>query len=166
MSLNSYADALGAITTAMMEVHEQTCEIAAPHRWERCTSTPTVYATADALDEARDPEHLPTGVALAMHNRECEDRLCGQLLEEERRLRHARQGWRQQAAAVERLVARWTGAPLPPALEVRGELLVLCACGHIRRNHSIDAQRCYASPCTCQADGGFRPVFSSPNNLP
>jgi hypothetical protein len=31
-----------------------------------------------------------------------------------------------------------------------------CACGHPRRGHSVDGLRCFASPCTCQADGGFR----------
>lgn len=157
MSLDTYADALGAITTAMMEVHEQTCEIAAPHRWERCTSTPTVYAVADALDVAGNPNRLPSDVARVMHNRECEDVTCGQLLEEERRLRHARYSWGQQAQAIERLAARWAGTPLPAAERVRGDLLVACECGHVRRNHSLDGRRCYASPCTCRVDGGFRP---------
>jgi hypothetical protein len=155
MALSSYADALGAITTAMMEVHEQTCEIAAPHRWERCTSTPGVYAAADALDVATDPDRLPSGVALAMHNRECDDVTCGRL--PEGRVRHARYSWGDQAAAVERLVARWAGEPLPAASRVRGELLVACECGHVRRNHSLDGKGCYATPCTCQVDGGFRP---------
>lgn len=157
MTLDSYADALGAITTAMMEVHEQTCEIAAPHRWERCTSTPTVYAAADALDVAGNPNRLPSDVARAMHNRECDDHLCGQQPRGKRPLEHARYSWGQQAAAIERLVARWAGTPLPAAEHVRGDLLVACECGHVRRNHSLDGKRCYATPCTCQPDGGFRP---------
>lgn len=38
-------------------------------------------------------------------------------------------------------------------------LRVLCVCGHVRQNHTpITGSRCYASPCQCGADGGFRPV--------
>ena len=31
-----------------------------------------------------------------------------------------------------------------------------CECGHVRRGHSVDGSRCYASPCPCAAEGGWR----------
>jgi hypothetical protein len=71
------------------------------------------------------------------------------------------EGWRDQAAAllVHVSFAREHAADAPALPDARsGELLARCVCGHIRRGHSVDGQRCYASPCTCQVDGGFRPV--------
>lgn len=136
MSLRSYGDALAALSTAMLEVHEQTCSIEAPHRWERCTSTPTIFGVADGLDaEAQDLEH----VALRMHDRECELTACGPT---GHRTEHA-VAWHEQAAAL----LRWTAAqqenPLPPVAGIRGDLMVMCACGCVRRNHSVDGKRCF-----------------------
>ena len=31
-----------------------------------------------------------------------------------------------------------------------------CTCGHKRRGHSVDGSRCFASPCPCTFEGGWR----------
>lgn len=158
MTLRSYGDALADLSTAMLEVHEQTCEIGAAHRWEACTSTPTIFGVADALDAAPDGADP---VALVMHDRECTQSAC--VPDDEgfgaglgARLTHARESWGEQAAAVLRWVAEQKEAPLPPVASLRGDLMVLCKCGHVRRGHSVDGRRCYSTPCTCAVAGGFR----------
>lgn len=150
----TYAAALSRLTVAMIEVHERTCEIAAPHRWENCTSTPSIFAVADGLDAIEADEPIEV-VATWMHNRECQQDGCNVTAVQ---MGHVR-SWRDQARAlmihVRHEVPRSTA---PPLLAREGELLRKCQCGHIRRNHSIDAKRCYYTPCDCQADGGFREV--------
>lgn len=148
----TYAAALSRLTVAMIEVHERTCEIAAPHRWENCTSTPSIFAVADGLD-AIEADAPIDRVAEWMHNRECQQDDCSVIM------KHAR-AWHDQARALtihvqrERVVPAKTRIPLAR----EGELMTRCRCGHIRRNHSIDARRCYYTPCGCQAEGGFREV--------
>ena len=33
-----------------------------------------------------------------------------------------------------------------------------CVCGHKRRGHSVMGDRCFASPCACTHEGGWREV--------
>lgn len=168
MTARTYAGALSDLTVAMIEVHERTCEIEPQHRWETCTSTPGIYATADALDllaqEAGDlPASMATEVAVVLHARECADPGCG--WPDEARMAQHSEAWRDQAAALLVYVSfqRDHLADAPPVPDARrGDLLARCACGHIRRGHSVDGSRCYHTPCTCQVDGGFRPQVTGP----
>lgn len=38
----------------------------------------------------------------------------------------------------------------------RDDLELMCACGCVRRNHSVDGRRCYRCGVVCQDAGGFR----------
>jgi hypothetical protein len=93
-------------------------------------------------------------VALALHDRECQEVTCSL---GEGRQEHALASWAEQADAVLAFVAGRLDTVLPPVASLRGDLMRVCVCGHVRRGHSVDGTRCYASPCTCQPDGGFRP---------
>jgi hypothetical protein len=157
-----YADALATITEGMLAVHEQTCDTEAPHRWNRCTATPTVYGVADALDvfEAAITLNVEVNVALlpaverALHDRECESVMCGSWDRAEQDA-HAHMSWAEQAAALLAFVSARREVPPPLVASVRGDLLARCACGCIRRNHSVDGSRCYRCP-VCMPEGGFR----------
>lgn len=97
------ADALSRLTRGMMDTHEHTCPITEPHRWERCTSTPTIYAVADALDILDAAPELSRGVlidvAIAMHNRECEMSSCSMFSDPQGARVHSF-SWRDQAEAL------------------------------------------------------------------
>jgi hypothetical protein len=157
-----YADALATITEGMLAVHEQTCDTEAPHRWNRCTATPTVYGVADALDvfEAAITLNVEVNVALlpaverALHDRECASVMCGSWDRAEQDA-HAHMSWAEQAAALLGFVSARREVPPPLVASVRGDLLARCACGCIRRNHSVDGSRCYRCP-VCMPEGGFR----------
>jgi hypothetical protein len=157
-----YADALATITEGMLAVHEQTCDTEAPHRWNRCTATPTVYGVADALDvfEAAITLNVEVNVALlpaverALHDRECESVMCGSWDRAEQDA-HAHMSWAEQAAALLAFVSARREVQPPLVASVRGDLLARCACGCIRRNHSVDGSRCYRCP-VCMPEGGFR----------
>src|SRR3982751_4900908 len=96
------AGALSRLVMAMIDVHQRTCEIPERHNWERCTSTPTIYAVADGLDLLDAAPKLSVSVlpdvAMAMHNRECRERNCG-LIEAASTKRHSA-AWRDQATAL------------------------------------------------------------------
>ena len=138
MTARTYGDALASITEVMLYVHEQTCPIEAPHRWERCTATPTVYAVADGLDVCVGSATAPV-VSGAMHDRECEVAMCRELGQREK---HAK-SWDEQAGALMAWAAMRAADPLPPVASIRGDLTVVCECGCVRRNHSVDGTRCY-----------------------
>jgi hypothetical protein len=163
MTARSYGDALATVTEAMIHVHEQTCEVPGQHAWNRCTSSPTLYATADGLDVLEAGAELSVvvvpAVALAMHNRECVSPGCAwpDLTEVEA---HAA-SWDEQARALLTFASARRDTPPPPVAGVRGQLLVVCECGCIRRNHSVDGQRCYRCGVLCQDAGGFRPKAGS-----
>lgn len=97
------ADALSRLTRGMMGAHEQTCPIPEPHRWEKCTATPTIYAVADALDILDEAPELTRDVlidvAQAMHNRECEMTSCSMFSDPQGARVHAF-SWRDQAEAL------------------------------------------------------------------
>lgn len=165
MTARTYAGALSDLTVAMIDAHERTCEIEGGHPWDRCTSTPSVYGVADALDllTAQPGDELPVtlvpAVARLLHNRECQQSECGPW-DADAVDGHV-DAWRDQASAllVHASFTRTHAHDAPPVPDARsGELLTRCVCGHIRRGHSVDGSRCYSSPCTCQPDGGFRPV--------
>jgi hypothetical protein len=158
-----YADALATITEGMLAVHEQTCDIEGRHRWMPCTATPTVYGVADALDVLQGPDALTApalSVALlpaverALHDRECASVMCGSWDRAEQDA-HAHMSWAEQAAALLAFVSARREVPPPLVASVRGDLLARCACGCIRRNHSVDGSRCYRCP-VCMPEGGFR----------
>jgi hypothetical protein len=96
------AGALSRLVMAMIDVHERTCEIPERHNWERCTSTPTIYAVADGLDLLDAAPKLSVSVlpdvAMAMHNRECRESDCG-LRGLTSRRRHVG-AWSDQATAL------------------------------------------------------------------
>lgn len=98
--MTTMAAALSRLVMAMIDVHEHTCEIPERHNWERCTSTPTIYAVADGLDLLDKAPKLSVSVlpdvALAMHDRECRLTNCGR---KPGRAEHAK-SWRDQATAL------------------------------------------------------------------
>jgi hypothetical protein len=106
------ADALSRLTRGMMGTHEQTCDIPEPHRWERCTSTPAIYAVADALDVLDAAPELSVAVladvAIAMHNRECEMSSCSMFSDPQAARAHA-YSWRDQATALLNRASRERG---------------------------------------------------------
>lgn len=153
--MTTLAAALSRLTVAMIEVHERVCDIEPPHRWESCSSTPGLYATADALDVIDAGDDLRT-VALAMHDRECQEASCHAGTAD--RETHAIRSWGDQAEAMIEHARVIAETVLPDPSSRRGDLLAVCQCGHVRRNHSVYGDRCYATPCTCQPDGGFRPA--------
>jgi hypothetical protein len=137
-----YADALAAITEGMLAVHEQTCDIEGRHRWMPCTATPTLSVA------------LLPAVERALHDRECESAMCGSWDRAEQDA-HAHMSWAEQAAALLAFVSARREVQPPLVASVRGDLLARCACGCIRRNHSVDGSRCYRCP-VCMPEGGFR----------
>ena len=155
------AGVLSRLTIGMIECHERTCEIAGEHRWEACTATPSIYAVADALDAIDGLPELAAGevpvIARAMHDRECQEGTCGPW-DTDQQDRHAA-SWRDQAGALLVWCSSLREQPEPVVPDSRrGNLMARCECSHIRRGHSVDGSRCYASPCTCGAEGGFRAV--------
>jgi hypothetical protein len=141
-----YADALATITEGMLAVHEQTCDTEAPHRWNRCTATITLNVEVNVA--------LLPAVERALHDRECESVMCGSWDRAEQDA-HAHMSWAEQAAALLAFVSARREVPPPLVASVRGDLLARCACGCIRRNHSVDGSRCYRCP-VCMPEGGFR----------
>lgn len=163
MTARTYAGALSDLTVAMLDVHERTCEIEPAHPWAACTSTPGIYAVADGLDwlAAQPGEELPAtlvpALARVLHDRDCQEGGCA--WPDEAAMDAHADAWRDQASALLVYVSfqRVHAAELTAPVDTRrGDLLARCLCGHIRRGHSVDGSRCYASPCTCQVDGGFR----------
>jgi hypothetical protein len=155
---HTLAGALSRLTMAMIEVHERTCEIQPPHRWEGCTSTPGIYGVADGLDLLDAAEFGKPdldAVVLALHDRECQDSRC--TWGSPYRLTHAGDSWNDQAEALLSFAQAEVDQPAPEVSR-RGDLMATCQCGHIRRGHSVDGARCYHTPCECAVQGGFRPV--------
>lgn len=150
------AQALAEATDLMIAMHDKTCPVPntePEHYWSQCINTPTLYAAADALDILRSLPAAPGrdgAVALVVHDRMCRDMTCGP----EQRVEHAAAEWLAHGRAAE----AWHEEDHPATTTAQRYDRRMCACTHIRMGHSVDGTRCYATPCDCAHQGGFREV--------